>query len=59
MIIINNKSYSYSGFSWCDKCDDTVCNGIDTGNKYLICINGHKTFYGKNLFINTFTCFLI
>ena len=48
MITIQGKTYSHSGYGWCDECKDIVCDGTNTGNQFKICINGHKYYYGKN-----------
>ena len=47
MIVIEGIFYSHSGFSWCDQCKNTVCDGTSISQMYKVCIKGHKYHYGK------------
>lgn len=64
MIIIEGIVYTHSGYSYCDQCKDTVCDGTNTSQQFKICIKGHKQYYGfnkpkSNIIINNKVDFLI
>lgn len=45
MIIVNGKTFSYTGYSYCAECKSNVIDYLDTAQQTWNCINGHSFSY--------------